>query len=63
MNIRRMCIARWITKAINTHPECVILIDFSWQQWLRELASILRLQVQYLSCSIIQGEYGGSLPE
>ena len=45
MNIPRMYIVRWITKAINTHSECVVLIDFSRQQWLGELASILRLQV------------------
>jgi hypothetical protein len=28
----------WITKATDTHSEYVILIAFSRQQWLRELA-------------------------
>jgi hypothetical protein len=28
--------------ATDTHSECVILIAFSRQQWLRERASILR---------------------
>jgi hypothetical protein len=30
-----------ITKAINTYSECVILIAFPLQQWLRERASVL----------------------
>jgi hypothetical protein len=40
--IWRMRFACWITKATNTHPECVILIAFPRQQWLRERASMLR---------------------
>jgi len=36
--IRRMPFACWITKATNTHSECVILIAFPLQQWLRERA-------------------------
>jgi len=32
----------WITKASDIHLECVILIAFPWQQWLRECASVLR---------------------
>jgi hypothetical protein len=39
--IRRMRFARWTTKATDTHPECVILIAFPRQQWLRERASLL----------------------
>ena len=42
MTIWRMRIACWITKAANTHSEYVILIDFAWQQWLQERASMLR---------------------
>jgi hypothetical protein len=42
--IRFVC---WITKATGAHSECVILIAFPRQQWLRERASILRL---YLHC-------------
>jgi hypothetical protein len=37
--IRRMRFACWITKAADTHSECVILIAFPRQQWLRERAS------------------------
>ena len=41
--IRRMRFEFWITKAIDTHSEYVILITFPLQQWLRERASMLRL--------------------
>jgi len=34
MTIWRMCIARWITKATDTHSEYVVLIAFQLQQWL-----------------------------
>jgi hypothetical protein len=40
--IRRMRIAWWITKAVVTHSEYVILIVFPRQQWLRERAIALR---------------------
>jgi hypothetical protein len=40
--IRRMRFACWITRATDTHSECVILIAFRRQQWLRERASVLR---------------------
>jgi hypothetical protein len=33
MKTRRMCIACWITKAINTHSKCVILKAFQRQQF------------------------------
>jgi hypothetical protein len=36
MTIWRMRIACWITKSINTHTGCVILLAFPLQQWLRE---------------------------
>jgi hypothetical protein len=32
----------WIAKATDTRSEYAILIAFSWQQWLRERASMLR---------------------
>jgi hypothetical protein len=38
---RRMRLACWITEATDTHSECVILIAFPQQQWLRERASVL----------------------
>jgi len=38
-NIRVLC---WIIKTTDTYSECVILIAFLRQQWLRERASILR---------------------
>jgi len=42
--IRRMRFTCWIGKATNTHSkyEYVTLISFSLQQWLSELASVLR---------------------
>jgi len=42
MKTWRMRIARWITKATNTHSEYVILIASPLQQWLHERASVLR---------------------
>ena len=51
MTIRRMRIACWIPKATNTHSEYVILIAFPLQQWLHELASVLRYT--YLVCLIV----------
>jgi hypothetical protein len=39
-----------ITKATDTHSECVILIAFPRQQWLLERASVLRVYVHCLSC-------------
>ena len=45
-----MCIACWIPKATNTHPEYVILIAFPLQQWLHERASLLRYT--YISCLV-----------
>ena len=38
MTTRHMRRACWTTKAKNTHSEYVTLIDFPWQQWLRERA-------------------------
>ena len=40
--MRRMRMARWITKATNTHTEYVILPPFPQQQWLHGRASMLR---------------------
>jgi hypothetical protein len=42
MKMWRLRIACWITKATNTHSECVILIAFPLQRWLHERASVLR---------------------
>ena len=39
--IRRIRFACWTNEATNTHSEYVILIDFPWQQWLREGSSML----------------------
>jgi len=38
----RMRFACWIPKATNTHSQYVTRIAFAQQQWLRELASLLR---------------------
>jgi hypothetical protein len=40
--IRRMRFACWMAKATDIQSEYAILIAFSWQQWLRERASMLR---------------------
>jgi hypothetical protein len=42
LTIWRMRTACWLPKATDTHSECVILIAFPLQQWLRERASMLR---------------------
>jgi len=39
---RLMRVACWITKATDTHSECIIPIAFSRQQWLIERARMLR---------------------
>jgi hypothetical protein len=39
--IRRVRILYWIPKATDTHSQCVILIAFPLQQWLRERSSML----------------------
>jgi hypothetical protein len=44
-----MRFACWITKAKNTHSECLILIAFPRRQWLRERASVL-CYTTYISC-------------
>jgi len=46
----RMHIVCWITKATGTHAECVILIVFPRQQWLRKRASILHFYLHHLPC-------------
>jgi hypothetical protein len=50
MTIWRMRIACWIPKAIDTHSEYVILIDFPLQQWLHKRALMLLLYIYCLSC-------------
>jgi hypothetical protein len=47
--IRRMRFACYITKATDTHSDCVILTAFPRQQWLSERALMLRLYVHCLS--------------
>jgi hypothetical protein len=51
--IQHMHFACWITKATNTHSECVMLLAFPWQQWLCECTSMLHMYVHCLSCNII----------
>jgi hypothetical protein len=48
---RHMRVACKITKATVTHSECVILIAFTWQRWLREGA--WRLNYTYIACRVI----------
>ena len=47
--IWHMCFACWITKATNTHSECVIFV-FLLQKCFRESFSILHLYIHGLSC-------------
>jgi len=44
--------ACWMTKATDTHSQCVILIAFPLQQWLRERASMLRYSPMYFACLV-----------
>ena len=46
-----MRFAHWISKAIDTHPEYVILIAFSLQQWLCKHTSLLCYM--YIACLFI----------
>jgi hypothetical protein len=48
--IRRMHFACCITKATDTQLECVIATAFLRQQWLCELATILRYT--YIACRV-----------
>jgi hypothetical protein len=48
--IRRMRIACWIIKAINTLSEYVILIAFPLKQWFHECALILLYT--YIACHV-----------
>jgi hypothetical protein len=42
--------ACWITKARDTHPECLIITAFPLHQWLQERAS--RLRYTYIACLV-----------
>jgi hypothetical protein len=57
--MRRIRIARWISKARDTHSECLILIAFSLQHWLRERTSILLYT--YIACLVYLGEVRAQL--
>jgi len=50
MTIRLMPIACWITEAVNTHLQYVMLTAFPLQQWLHERA--LLLNCTYISCLV-----------
>jgi len=54
MTIRRMCVSRWIPKATDTHSEYVMLIAFSLQQRLHELAPSVTLY--YIGCLVTSME-------
>jgi hypothetical protein len=53
MTIWRMCIARCVTKAIDTHSEYVLIFTFALQQWLQEGAT-LYLHVCLVGISIVE---------
>jgi hypothetical protein len=44
-----MCMAFWIPKATNPHPECVIFIAITFQQWIHERAPVSRYTT-YIGC-------------
>jgi len=48
--IRRTRVSCCITKATDTHSECVTLIAYPRQQWLAERTSALRYA--YISCLV-----------
>jgi hypothetical protein len=54
---RRISIACWIPKAINTHSEYVTLIASLLQQWLLEQASVVRHT--HIACVVINAFLGG----
>ena len=49
MTIQRMRFSYWMTKVTDTHSQCVILIAFPLQNWLRERASMLRYRPMYFA--------------
>ena len=53
--IQHVHLACWITKAIDTHAEYVILLTFPWQQWFCKHATVLCLytRIHCLSCSLM----------
>ena len=48
-NMRRIRFACWVTKATNIRSECVIIVAFPRQQWLRQRTSMLR----YTYCPVV----------
>ena len=50
--IWHMCTECRVNKATDTHSEYMILIAFLWQKWLSEHASLLRLYIHCLLCSV-----------
>jgi len=53
MIIWRVRIARWITKATDTHSAYVILIAFPLQKWLHERALLLYMHCESCVCKQI----------
>jgi hypothetical protein len=51
LTIWHMRTACWIPKATDTHSEYVIFTTFPLQQWLQEIASLLRYT--YIVCLVI----------
>ena len=55
MTVWRMRLVFWIPKPTNTHSGYVILTAFQQQQWLHELAPLLRYT--YSACRVITELY------
>jgi hypothetical protein len=54
--IQRMRIVCWIPKATGTHPECVITIACTLQQWLHKRPSVFCSQ--YIACLVLNYSSG-----
>jgi hypothetical protein len=52
--IRRMRIAYRATKATDTHSECLILIAFPREPWLRERGAIVRCLFGFPQANVVQ---------
>ena len=62
MTIRRLRIACWIREATNTHPEYVIPIAVSLQQWLHKRCVVLRYSTSpVLLYKVARGSLRGTI--
>jgi hypothetical protein len=62
-NIQHKRVGYWITKTTDTNSECVILIAFPRQEWIRERTSMFHYMYGTLSVSYVPsvGHFGAVL--